>query len=291
MKTFDKTPTTVIISGGGGDDGDEDVVWIGESALYYKDAGFAAPYTLEIRVNGEVKHIGLSELKREVPGEVGAVSWPNEYDVQIRQSMPSDAVAAVTIASTIPLPLEVISTMVSASEGTPVDTTLHALAHDDGFVGTMLLVAPTGLYARFDSAWHALGDGDEIDGLNVYDVEDSALVLYDEHDSVGRTVHITSMPILESDQPRVPLVNVQPAAVTTTPEVLDTDGAGEAPAEPEAAATDGEPFDTDSLFASGIRRAEDLPAAITAAASNTSLRWYVEKRARALGYKEKFPWE
>jgi hypothetical protein len=281
MRTFASTPVAVVVST---DEGD--VTWLGQQARYGPDPGGEAPQVIEIlTTGGTIKHVGLGTVSRDSGDEVNAVSWPNEFPVQIREAMPSDAVGSPSISSTLPLPLEVISTMVSDDldyYGSGKTVSLHALTNDDGFVSTMLLMAPTGLYARYDRAWIRVEDPDVVDGRTVVDVRDEALVTYDDYDQVDQSVHVAMLPLVEGES----VDSITPPPEPETPEPTGADAADPLP----VTETEEPPAAPVTAAAVAVASVDDLLVAITAAAEDPDMRWYVEKRAKALGYEEPLPW-
>jgi hypothetical protein len=281
---------------------------IGSRASYGKATDNESPYVAEMHTNGAAQFVPLAAIEHEKVGYVIATPWPDDGEVHIRETLPSDAVESSNITSSIPLPLEVISTMVAEpinEWGSPVEVTMHAACDDDGFVSTMLLVAPSGMYARYDGAWIEVSNPDLFDGLNIFDVEDGALSVYDEYDQTSGMIHVGMLPLdEEEDRDRVPTPTPGPvdesdliatAPVPTTPDEID-----ETPPPPAtpAAVTDvpqppgPAPLTSSAMITSPsqIKSIDDVPGAITAAAQDEGIRWFVERRARALGYAEEFPW-
>lgn len=275
---FSVKPAAVVISLGNVLDEEfpQDIAWIGD-VTYGRAIGQESPYYVEISSGNDTKVIGLADIVSETQTEIVARSHPNNRLVTVRAVEPSDAMICPGLNTRIPLPPEVITASLS-QYGAPVDTTLHALADDDGFVSTMMLIAPTGIYVRYDGSWVSLQNPDVIDGLDVFEVEDEALSVYDDADAVNRTMHVSSMPIAEEDRYRAPEVAVVATAASETPPPLPNE-------EPEPGPAS-EPGSSDALV---------LPAqvdeVITAAAADPSLQWFAEKRARAHGYSGSFPWD
>jgi hypothetical protein len=306
MRNFTGSPVTVETQHVDG----RRVVRIGSRASYGKSPENESPYVAEVWTNGEVHFVPLSAIEHEKTGYLIATPWPDEGQVHIRETLPSDAVLSANVPSGIPLPLEVISTMVAEpinAWSSHVEVTMHAACDDDGFVSTMLLVAPSGMYARYDAAWIEVSNPDLFDGLNLFDVEDGALSVYDEYDQTSGMIHVGMLPLSdEEDADRVPRPTPVPgpvdesdlvatAPVTTTPDEIDE--TPPPPATPTEVATVPQPPGPAPLTSaamitspSQIKSIDDVPGAITAAAANPGIRWFVERRARALGYTEEFPW-
>ena len=314
MKQFRYKPVTVDVVD---PDGENSVLWIGRSARYGPVVGAETPYVVEIAIRDDVKIIGLGDITRDTSDEVIATT-ASGYTAKIRETLPRDAERAISIDSSIPLPPVVAAMMVSRAANerdSSVQPTLSALVDDEGLVATLMLTSNAGLFARYDNVWVDIADIDSIEGLDAYDVEDSALELYDEHDQVGESVHIVSMPLTkeelatrpldqlnpppppgertEAAEPESPNTPEAPAVDTQTDD--DTDATG-VEAEAEVAAEDDVEDESEQarLVASGtsvIASLEDLEQAIPLGLRNPDARWFIERRATALGYEGELPWE
>ena len=303
MKKFVRSPVTVVTLVDG-----VKQLRIGERVEYGKDPGAESPYTIALWARGELRELPFATITNERPGYLVADAWPDPGQVQIREALPSDAVDSPNIGRGIPLPLEVISTMVASPTtywSQNVDVTMHAATDDDGFVSTMLLIAPSGMYARYDGAWIEVSNPDLFDGLNIFDVEDGALGVYDEYDQTSNAIHVGSLPLASDDERlRVPTpvsssVVTDPDLLATAPAVTTPDEIDETPPPPPTPSDIADvpqapvppPLTSSGVFRPGqIKSLSDVPGAITAAAADESIRWIVERRARALGYTEEFPW-
>lgn len=181
----------------------------------------------------------------------------------VRPTTESDAIGSVPFTGfpAIPYPIPVMEYILSP-EGFHVPN-LYALSEDDGFVATMLLNSDAGLYVRASNAWHLLTDDDVVDGLNVTEVIDASLDMFDQFDRAGQLVHVTAMTPIGTEF--VPLR-----------EAVDTP-------EPVLAALP-------TLDVPRLTGADDLPEAIQAAADNPELQWWVERRIKALGIEAELPW-
>jgi hypothetical protein len=121
------------------------------------------------------------------------------------------------------------------------------------------------MYVRYSGAWHPIVDEDVVDGLNAAETAETSVDMFDQFDRAGQLVHITAMPTKDPLGPGVSMIaDETPVSVTAaaplTLEVPD--------------------LDTD----------DDLPGAIQAAVENPDLRWWVERRMKALGLTAELPW-
>lgn len=264
MKFSDEIATVVINTDR------DDQVWIGH--VEWEDGhtvGINAPALLTITGMADQKAFAIS------PPETSVGSWRgtligSDYPFVVRSTMESDTVNAIPFSGmpSVPMPLAVIKDIID-SEGIFTVPTLYALSEDDGFVATMLLNSDAGLYVRASNAWHLLTNDDVVDGLNFVEVIDSSLDMFDQFDRAGQLVHVSAM---------------QPVAEEFVP-IREGNPAEEAPESPITAAVEELLRDVPV-----ITSAEDLPAAISAAADNPEIQWWVERRIKALGIEADLPW-
>lgn len=280
-------------------------VHVGSRCEYGRDIGGAAPHSVIIWTRGDAREIPLATIDDDVTGYVKATHWPEGADVHIRESLSSDAVDSPAFDRGIPLPLEVIATMVAEpnSYWSPeMEVSLNAVTDDDGFVATMLLVSSTALYARYDNSWVPITDPDLLDGMDIVEVSDPALALYDGYESSGRQIHVAALEINdELDASRMPDPPVtasvsdtsddEPRYGTLENQIVEmierpVDSVADVPRGllPAPLRAGGR------LTPTSITSIDDVAEAITAATHDPSLRWFVERRARALGYEDSFPW-
>lgn len=297
MKTFKHSPVTVEIVDS---TGDESSVWIGHSVSYGPMDGLSSPFTAAIDIRLDQKLIGIGEIVTDTPDLVEAVTSPNGYRMTVREMRPTDVIGSRSIDSQIPLPPIVAATMLSQEAGggqVDVDPTLEALVDENGYVSTMMLSSSAGLFARYDRTWIEIKDLDSLDGLSAYSAKPEALDLYDQYDVVGQSIHVGSLPLEDGEE--IALAPPPPAeeadsASTTNGEIEealvaeDDEGASsdQASVETEGATL---PFAASAQLPR-IADLKSLLASIEAADSDHSIRWYVEKRARALGYEDALPW-
>lgn len=195
----------------------------------------------------------------------------------VRATLPRDAEALVPLEPfpSIPMPVDLIGYILNNPGATMPE--LYALADDDGFVVTLMLSAPTGLYLRYASMWHELTTASEgvVDGLSVYEVAPAAVELFDERDRQGQLAPVTAM------------VSAEGGDINALVEI-----SGPVDSTPSGAATADEP----AVTAAGVRSiplfrtADDAPDAIAAAVGNPDLRWWVERRLQVLGIEADLPW-
>lgn len=246
--------------------------------------GFAAPLTIEIVEGreGESRMVHAATLEQVAPGiwqgtrffdEDDEVTTDHVAPILIRPTEPDDAVLLFSgIGLGFPMPVPVMDYLINVEFG-PVK--LFALTEDDGYVATMMLDSEPGIYIRYSGAWHQIVDTDVIDGLSVHEVDDSALDMFDQYDRAGQLVPVTAMPLngipVEAPSVRAP----------TNPVPVTDNGVG--------AVTAGVGARTKEV--PRIDSVEDIEKAIAAAAKNPEIRWYVERRCKALGASGvKFPW-
>lgn len=186
-------------------------------------------------------------------------------DLTVRAIEPEDGM--IGLGRSCPLPVGAIS---AAIRGESVPG-LQALTDDDGDVVTLMCLTDDGLWTRFSGLWNYVPPGqdpDPLDGLCVFDVDDLALEPFDQADKAGQQISIAALPLGPNES--LEGINLPANAVVAAAEVL-LDAVVESPLPT-------------------IRRVEDLPAAIDAAAFNPELRWYIERRAAALRSDIKLPW-
>lgn len=242
--------------------------WIGVVASDPAEAQAAqSPFLLTIRFGHEAREQRLGSLDTSGAIWTGTLYRPDlnrEIPVTVRPTIEDDALVAYSMSAcpAIPLPVPVLDYMHTVEFTVP---NLYAMSDDDGFVVTMMLNSDAGLYVRYASMWHRLVDDDVVDGLNVTEVDDASFDMFDQFDRAGQLVHVSAMPF--KGQPIE-------AAVQQAPSV------GQLPVMAGALVRD-VPL---------LSSAEDLPAAIAQAEADPELRWWVERRVKALGIEASLPW-
>src|SRR5690606_296757 len=117
-------------------------------------AGDAPPWVVTIAANGEVRSFPVESWEKLAPGIVAGALWGGPEGglaerFTVRPTSHRDAELSIALKGAgvdIPLPVELIAHYHSPSGGTTPMPELYALSDDEGFVVTMLLSAPTGLY-------------------------------------------------------------------------------------------------------------------------------------------------
>lgn len=212
-------------------------------------------------------NIGFDDHGRSLPmqeitfEDKNEVHWRNQRGDQFiaRAIQPSDAPLAGVYSYDLPVP--VLSAM--AFNQLENQMTLQAIVdRDDNRVLTLLLATDAGLFARYDTLWHPVTDPEVFEDAYMIDVHEDAIQLYDAADSIGGQVAAASLP--------------------TGPNTFDAT----VPPPTEAPITASAPIEVPLI----IETADELDEAITAAVDAPDIRWYVEKRAQALGVEVEFPW-
>lgn len=172
--------------------------WIGERIEIERVSGTEPAWVLVVKGMGDERSFPVRSWIEVVEGIWAGELWTDDGTVgpsfDVRPTIPQDAKRAVSLCGflRIPLPLELIA-YYHGSDGTFGGYQLHALADDDGFVATMMLSAPTGLYVRYASAWHPVTDPDVVDGLNVHGVDSIGLDMFDRLEREGRPPQLDSI--------------------------------------------------------------------------------------------------
>lgn len=205
---------------------------------------------------------GIAVIDLDTPEEFRFRTEEDE-PIILRATRPDDAAADPRFSLRIDLPVDIIGAIMTNTTSQP---SISAAVDDTGEVHTMVLETGVGLYARFSRSWIRMADISPIEQLDIIDVPPDDVEAYDQADDRGQTLNIRDLHPIE--QPAV-------SGISVTPE--------------PAAVTAGAQFGATVLISS----AADLPDAIAQAATEegAGTRWYVARRARALGYTEPMPWE
>lgn len=280
-------PATALVTGIREDEEDPDrrrvrQVWIGRSPYFREPSGSQYSYELVLPIRREEREFDLSAVEINQPNLLKGTTWPSGFDIEVRPTMERDVVGSISVPSNIPLPIPAIEQLVS-NVNTDFSVDLQALVDEQGMVATMLLLAAGDLYVRYSRAWVPVIDTDVLDGLNVFDVQDSALTLYDAQDQIGRSISILSMPLDEDeDSSRVDRYVPDDPALIAPP--VELDAIEELTPEDDEEAVVGSALPV-------IESKEQLEEALTASAVRVSQRWYFERRAIALGLDvDELPW-
>jgi len=217
----------------------------------------------------------LSEIKLDVPGLLEGISIPNGRLVRYRETTEWDVVGAHI--SSYPWPVPVISALVNTDYhgGGVGNVHLEALADDSGNVMTIMQVSDAGLYLRYSGQWVELQDPDVIENWGAVEVADNALTLYDAFDQSGQTVSLFTMPVKD-------VLDLAPYRGEAVATVEMTGVAGSIEPEPKPVPVLPMPV---------INSRRDVPGAVETALQDSSHRWYVERRIKALGLDYNLPWE
>lgn len=226
-----------------------------------------SPYTLFADtaegVQGRV--FGLASIDQVAPNYWEAKSHPGEVAMTIKPTTEYDVVNSITASSDLPLPLDVIASILEPVHMEPV---LYAMSEDDGFVATMMLSSDAGMYMRYSGQWHDLNP-EVVDGLTVTEVDGNALDMFDQFDRAGQLVHVGAMPTSINEVPVA--VSIDSGTTSTNPAVT---AAGVA----------------ELLEVPTLNSADDVEAAVAAASEEPGIRWWVERRLKALGIETDIPW-
>lgn len=180
-----------------------------------------------------------------------------------------------------PGPLPVDAIVAALQEGEDMDPVL-AIVDDNGYVVTLCQMAANGVWLRFDNAWQLVQPGQEedpLDGANVVEVTDNAIDLFDSADATGQVLPVKGYPAVNPD-------DLGPYTVPT----MELDDEIEAVEEPVVSAAEVLMEAVRPVLIEPIVSAADVPQAVAVAEEDPSVRWYVEKRAKALGWPHSFPW-
>lgn len=275
MTTFPTTPATLNLSVRGGTE-----TWIGNRIFFEDNAAGpeSPPKVLVLQGMNDERSWPVEELEQVSHEEWKGLLWNETGEdyvpFHIRATLPRDAEASVTMEGfplNIPLPVELIGHIHASGDFAMPE--LFAMTDDDGFVATMMLSAPTGLYVRYASMWHDLTDPDVVDGLNVHEVAPAALELYDARERQGQLPNVSSMLSLEGGDLGITVDQIGGDATEipgASEEIVTASGA--------------------TVTVPTLRGPDDVPAAVAAAADNPEIQWWVERRLRVLGIETDLPW-
>lgn len=191
---FPASPATAILQIRTGE------YWIGDQIeLQPEGVGdLSPPWVLVVKAMGDERSFPVRSWTEVVDGIWAGELWTDDGSVgpsfDVRPTIPQDAVRAVSLSGfvRVPLPLDLIA-YYHRPDGTFDEYQMHALTDEEGFVVTLLLSAPTGLYVRQSAVWHLVTNCDAIDGLNVHEVAAAALALFDNHERRDRLPNITEI--------------------------------------------------------------------------------------------------
>ena len=220
-----------------------------------------------------VRELILSDVVESPDGLTATTS--SGYDLTVRPMSESD-VFHLTPMINYPAPVAVINGLLNGDKM----PTLGARVDDEGDVMTRMLSTDQGIYLRFSNAWQYLPPGQEpdpIDGYTVVSVADNAVDVYDSVDSRGMSSSILKYPLADGE--------VYTGAVRTDAQsAADTNDTVDAMTSAASVLSAGQ-----SAYPV-VASVDDIDAAIEEAMIDPSIRWYVEKRVRALGSNTEIPW-
>lgn len=254
-------PATVVLTEADG--GEETIICMAA----YLSNDHEVPMTLELEGTESMRLIDIASVETDVVGRLEGKTAPNGLSLLARATIEDDAVAVPGLPA-FPLPVSVITATLA---GENMDTHVEALVEDDGYVSTLLLVTDVGLFTRYARTWIGLRDVELIDGLDSVPVYDQAVEVYDAADDLGQQVSVDGLP-------------------SDTRGAVGTGAMFVAASAQMTFQTDTPVVATAMVALPVIDTLEQLTAAVEAAGEDETLRWYVEKRAQALGAEISMPW-
>jgi hypothetical protein len=260
MRRVISRPATVVMSY---DDGEDYMIYL--EARITDEHQF--PTTVELDDGYSNRMVDIGQIDLDIPGMLTGVTAPSGYGITIRPVEDDDCVGMMGMPD-FPCPAVVVGAIIA---GENMDTHIEAMVESDGFVSTLMLVTDVGLWLRYSSGWIKLNDVSLIDGLGAVNVEGGSVDLYDAADRAGKQLPISSLPGSGENASGPYYTDIYVAA--------------------NASMTFTEPVTASMATVSvKIDTVRDLPGAVEAAASDESIRWYVERRARALDPEYPLPW-
>lgn len=182
------------------------------------------------------------------------------------------------------------ASLVSASNPLGLPGNLWALVADPSegaFVASLMRVTDEGeLEIKFPDGydWQPLTDPSVVSDYDIVGVTDDAVALFNNYDRDNTLGVIGSYPLSDKgpfptqEQLSVPMSAEIPEPRTEDDEYWRNSGQSYSLVSPVTAAIT-------------VDSADDLDAAIAAAAQDPEIRWYVERRIRALGLEADLPWQ
>lgn len=199
----------------------------------------------------------------EVPAleQSGAFIVAPDGSIKIRDLDPYDAVTLA--AAGVPQPVAAIR--VAILQGGALAQELDAVVAPDNSVATLMLETGMGTYVRYGGDWQLLSpDSDSLEDMSLVAVGPGAVDIWDAGEASGSSVSVFDLPNSTSvdgaDIIQEPQSTVAASALTAAGISL-----------PE------------------INRPEDLSLAVRFASAHPQARWYVVKRAHALGAADQVP--
>lgn len=207
-----------------------------------------------------IRGVILTSVEDEGDWIVGATADGQPY--RFRDLDTHDAIRLS--AAGVPQPLSVVQAHVL--RGGVLADSLDAVVAADNTVATLMLETGMGTFVRYSGDWQLLSsDSDSLDDMALVSVGPNALAVWDAADAASETITVFDLPLKHSD------------GTVTNPE--------ESVPDIETAA---------AIAASGIQipqvgSVEDLDLGIRYGNTHPNARWYVTKRASALGASARIP--
>lgn len=179
--------------------------------------------------------------------------------IRVREIDPYDALLMSTVK--IPQPVDAIKAAILG--GGHVANELDAVVAPDNSVATLMLETSVGVYVRFSRAWQLLAHSSTaLDSMSLVAVSAGALEVWDQGEATNSRVMVSDFPI-DINQGEIDAI-WEPSAPD---EKMPKDGI---------------------VVASGssipdIEDMDDLAIAVRFGQTNPASRWFIEKRAAALG--------
>jgi hypothetical protein len=193
--------------------------------------------------------------------------------IRIRHVDPYDAVF-LSPGAGVPQPVEVIRMHVLQGGGMLANS-LQAVVAPDNSVVTLLLETGSGPYVRYLGAWQQLQDTSQsLEDLELVTVGSGAVDVFDASQNASTTISVFELPTPSASRNDGADEIIDPAEVPTDTAVTLTAAAG--------------------THIPMIASTEDLDLGLRFAAVHPDARWYVAKRAMALGESNRVPtwwWE
>jgi len=194
--------------------------------------------------------------------------------IRIRHVDPYDAVL-LSPGAGVPQPVEVIRMHVLQGGGMLANS-LQAVVAPDNSVVTLLLETGSGPYVRYLGAWQQLQDTSQsLEDLELVTVGSGAVDVFDASQNASTTISVFELPTPSASRKTDGSDEIiDPAEVPTETAVSLTAAAG--------------------VSIPLVASAEDLELGLRFAAVHPDARWYMAKRAMALGESDRIPtwwWE